>query len=104
MICRSCESSAERGEAAYLQVSDDRRVVVNGFAIDSFPHAFAIEGELLHCLLLGKVGPLVEDLPRCLVLETRHVEEPLRGAHVCRHGYNAFTVGHNNSLLEVHKG
>lgn len=101
---RSCEDSAERGGAAYLQVSDDRWVVVNGFAIDGFPHAFAVERELLHCLLLGKVGPLVEDLPRCLVLETRHVEEPLRGAHVCRHGDNVFTVGQNSRLLAVHKG
>lgn len=100
----SCEGSAERSWAAYLQVSDDRRVVVNGFAIDGFPHAFAIEGELLHCLLLGKVGPLVEDLPRRLVLETRHVEEALRRAHVCRHGDKAFTVGKNISVLVVHEG
>lgn len=85
---------AERSEATYLQVSNDRRVVVNGFAVDGFPHAFAIEGELLHCLLLGKVRPLVEDLPWRLVLETWHVEEPLRRAHVCRHGDNVFTVGH----------
>lgn len=82
-----------RSEAAYLQVSDDRRVVVNGFAVDGFPHAFAIESELLHCLLLGKVGPLVEDLSRRLVLEPWHVEEPLRRAHVCRHG-DVFPVGH----------
>lgn len=104
MTRRSCKGSAERGGAAYLQVSDDRRVVVNGFAIDGFPHAFAVKRKLLHCLLLGKVGPLIEDLPRRLVLETRHVEEPLRGAHVCRHGDNTLTVGQNNSLLVVHEG
>lgn len=100
---RSREGSAERGGAAYLQVSDDRRVVVDGFAVDGLPHAFAVEGELLHCLLLGEVGPLVEDLPRRLVLETRHVEEPLRRADVCRHGDAAFTVGQNNSVLVVDK-
>lgn len=70
----------------YLQVSDDRRVVVNGFAVHGLPHAFPIEGELLHGLLLSEVRPLVEHLPRRLVLEARHVEEPLRRANVCRHG------------------
>lgn len=70
----------------YLQVSDDRRVVVDGLAVDGLPHALAVEGELLHGLLLGEVRPLVEDLPRCLVLEPRHVEEPRRRANVCRHG------------------
>lgn len=101
---RSCQGSTECGGAAYLQVSDDRWVVVNGFTVDGFPHAFAVERELLHCLLLGKVRPLVEDLPRRLVLETRHVEEPLRRAHVCRHGDNTFTVGQNDSVLVVHEG
>lgn len=63
--------------AGYPQVLDDGRVVVDGFAVDGLPHAFAIEGELLHGLLLGEVRPLVEDLPRRLVLEARHVEEAL---------------------------
>lgn len=70
----------------YLQVSDDGGVVVDGLAVDGLPHALAVEGELLHGLLLGKVGPLVEELPRGLVLEPRHVEEPRRRADVCRHG------------------
>lgn len=62
----------------YLQVSDDRWVVVDGFAVYCLPHPFPVEGELLHRLLLSEVRPLVENLPRRLVLETRHVEEPLR--------------------------
>ena len=66
----------------YLQVSDDRRVVVDGFAVHGLPHAFPVEGKLLHGLLLGEVRPLVEHLPRRLVLEPRHVEEPLRRANV----------------------
>lgn len=70
----------------HLQVSDDRRVVVDGLAVDGLPHALPVEGELLHRLLLGEVRPLVEDLPRRLVLEARHVEEPLRRADVRRHG------------------
>lgn len=104
VTCKFHEGSAESGGATYLQVSDDRRVVVDGFAVDSLSHAFAVEGELLHCLLLGEVGPLVEDLPRRLVLETRHVEEPLRRADVRRHGDTTFTVGQNNSVSMVHKG
>jgi len=69
----------------YLQVSDDRRVVVDGLAVHGLPHALPVEGELLHGLLLGEVWPLIEHLPRRLVLEARHVEEPLRRAHVSRH-------------------
>lgn len=61
----------------YLQVSDDRGVIVDGFAVHGLPHALPVKGELLHRLLLSKVRPLVENLPRRLVLETRHVEEPL---------------------------
>lgn len=85
-------------------MSNDRRIVVDGFAVDGLPHSFAIKGELLHCLLLGKVRPLVEYLPRRLVLETGHVEEPLRRTDVCRHGYNAFTVGQEKSVYVVCKG
>lgn len=77
----------------YLQVSDDRGVVVDGFAVHCLPHAFPVERELLHGLLLGEVRPLVEDLPRRLVLEARHVEEPLRRAHVSRHGDPALPAG-----------
>lgn len=61
----------------YLQVSDDRWVVVNGLAVHSLSHALSIKGELLHGLLLGEVWPLVEHLPWRLVLEAWHVEEPL---------------------------
>lgn len=73
----------------YLQVSNDRGVVVDGLAVDSLTHALAVEGELLHGLLLGEVGALVKELPWCLVLEPRHVEEPWRGAGVRRHGQSA---------------
>lgn len=69
----------------YLQVSDDRGVVVDSFAVDRFSHAFAVKGELLHRLLLGEVRALVEQLPRCLVLEPRHVEETGWRADVRRH-------------------
>lgn len=69
----------------YLKVSDDRWVVVDGFAVHGFPHALAVEGELLHGLLLRKVRPLVEELPRGLMLEAGHVEEPWRGADLRRH-------------------
>lgn len=62
----------------YLKVSDDGGVVVNGLSVDSLSHALAIEGKLLHGLLLGKVRPLVEELTRGLVLEPWHVEEPRR--------------------------
>lgn len=62
----------------YLKISDDRWIIINGLAVDSFPHALAIKSELLHGLLLGKVRPLVEQLTRCLVLEPRHMEEPGR--------------------------
>lgn len=72
---------------------DDRRVVVDGFAVDGLPHAFPIEGELLHGLLLGEVWPLVEHLPRRLVLEARHVEETLRRADVSRHYATAVPAG-----------
>lgn len=61
----------------YLQVSDHRGVVVNGFAVHSLPHTFPIEGELLHRLLLSEVRSLVKYLPWGLVLEPWHVEEPL---------------------------
>lgn len=61
----------------YLQVSDNRWVVVDGFAVHSLSHALPVKGELLHRLLLGEVWSLVEDLPRRLVLEAWHVEEPL---------------------------
>lgn len=71
--------------SGYLEVSDDGRVVVDGLAVHSFPHAFAVEGELLHGLLLRKVRPLVEELPGRLVLEPRHVEEARRRADVRRH-------------------
>lgn len=80
-------------------MSDDRRVVVDGFAVDGLPHALAVKGELLHRLLLGEVRPLVEDLPRCLVLEARHVKEPLRRADVRRHGDTALTAGQDDSVL-----
>lgn len=83
----------------YLQVSDDRRVVVDGFAVHGLPHAFPVEGELLHRLLLGEVWPLVKDLPRRLVLEARHVEEPLRRADVRRHGDTAIPAGQEASWL-----
>lgn len=53
----------------YLQVSDDRGVIIDGLAVDCLAHALAVEGELLHSLLLSEVGPLVEHLPRRLVLE-----------------------------------
>lgn len=69
----------------YLKISDDRWIIVNGLAVDSFPHALAIKSELLHGLLLGKVWPLVEQLPGSLVLEPGHVEEPRRGADIGRH-------------------
>lgn len=82
----------------YLQMSDDWRVIVDGFAVDGLPHALTIKGELLHGLLLGEVWPLIEDLPRCLVLETWHVEEPLRRANVCRHFDNSVPAGWNTSL------
>lgn len=62
----------------YLKISDDRWIIINGLAVDSFPHTLAIKSELLHGLLLGKVWPLVEQLTRCLVLEPRHMEEPGR--------------------------
>ena len=74
----------EAGE--YLQVPDDGGVVVNGLAVDGLAHALAIEGELLHGLLLGEVRPLVEHLARRLVLEARHVEEARRRGDVGRHG------------------
>lgn len=77
----------------YLQVSNDRWVVVDGFAVHSLPHAFPVEGELLHGLLLGEVRPLVEHLPRRLMLEPRHVEEPLWRANVCCHGDLAIPTG-----------
>lgn len=67
-------------------MSDDGRVVVDGFAVHGLSHAFPVERELLHGLLLGEVRPLVEHLPRGLVLEARHVEEPLRRPNVRRHG------------------
>lgn len=69
----------------YLKISDDRWIVINGFAVHSFPHALAIKSELLHSLLLGKVRPLVEQLTRCLVLEPRHMEEPGRWTNICCH-------------------
>lgn len=69
----------------YLEVSDDGRVVVDGLAVHCFPHALAVEGELLHGLLLRKVRPLVEELPGRLVLEPGHVEKARRGADVRRH-------------------
>lgn len=72
---------------------DDRRVVVDGLAIDGLPHALPVEGELLHGLLLGEVRPLVEHLPRRLVLEARHVEETLRRADVGRHRAAAVPAG-----------
>lgn len=72
---------------------DDRGVVVDGLAIDGLPHALPIEGELLHGLLLGEVRPLVEHLPRRLVLEARHVEETLRRADVGRHRAAAVPAG-----------
>ncbi len=74
-------------------MSDDGGVVVDGLAVHGLPHAFPVEGELLHRLLLGEVRPLVEDLPRGLMLETRHVEEPLRRANVRRHGDPAIPAG-----------
>lgn len=70
----------------YLKVSDDGGVVINGLAVHSLPHAFPVKSELLHGLLLGKVRPFVEHLSGSLVLEPWHVEEPLGGAHVRRHG------------------
>lgn len=79
-------------------MSDDWRVIVDGFAVDGLPHALTIKGELLHGLLLGEVWPLIEDLPWCLVLETWHVEEPLRRANVCRHFDNSVPAGWNTPL------
>lgn len=67
-------------------MSDDRGVIINGLAVHGLPHALPVKGELLHGLLLGKVRPLVEHLSGGLMLESWHVEEPLGGAHVRRHG------------------
>ena len=75
-----------RAGGAYLQVPDDGGVVVDGLAVDGLTHALAVEGELLHGLLLGEVRPLVEHLARRLVLEARHVEEARRRGDVGRHG------------------
>lgn len=77
----------------YLQVSDNRRVVVDGFAVHGLPHALPVKGELLHRLLLGEVWPLVENLSRRLMLEAWHMEEPLRRADVRRHGDTVITAG-----------
>lgn len=77
--------------ALYLQISDDRGIIIDGLAVNSFPHALAIKSELLHGLLLGKVWPLVEELPRCLVLKSRHVEESGRRADICCHGDSFLT-------------
>lgn len=87
-------------------MSDDRWIVIDGFAVDGFSHALAVEGELLHGLLLGEVGPLVEQLTGGLVLEARHMEEPRRGADVCRHGHGLVTPvvlarGRNSLQFEV---
>ena len=84
--------------SVYLQVSDDRGVVVDGLAVHSLPHALPVEGELLHRLLLGEVRPLVEHLPRSLVLEARHVEEALRGTDVRRHGDSLYLQGGTGGL------
>lgn len=66
-------------------MSNDGWVVIDGLAVHGFPHALSVEGELLHGLLLRKVRPLVEELPRRLMLEARHVEKTWRGADVRRH-------------------
>lgn len=78
--------TARPGPRPHLQEADDWRVVVDGLAVDGLAHPLAVEGQLLHGLLLGEVRPLVEELARSLVLEARHVEEPRRGAHVRSHG------------------
>lgn len=84
----------------YLEVSNNRGVVVDGLAVDCFPHAFAIKRQLLHGLLLGKIWPLVEELPWSLVLKPRHMEKPWWGTDVCRHG-DQWSLGY---LVKLNRG
>ena len=70
-----------------LQILNYRGIVVYGLSVHSFSHPLSIESKLLHCLLLCKIRSFVEQLPRRLVLEPRHMEKSGRGANFCGHGY-----------------
>lgn len=70
-----------------LQIFNYRGIVVYSLSVHSFSHSFSIKSKLLHCLLLCKVRSFVEQLPRRLVLEPRHMEKSGRGANFCGHGY-----------------
>lgn len=70
-----------------LQIFNYRGIVVYGLSVHSFSHPLSIESKLLHCLLLCKIRSFVEQLPRCLVLEPRHMEKSGRRANFCGHGY-----------------
>lgn len=69
-----------------LQIFNYRGIVVYGLPVHSFSHPLSIKSKLLHCLLLCKIRSFVEQLPRRLVLEPRHMEKSGRGADFCGHG------------------
>ena len=70
-----------------LQIFNYRGIVVYSLSVHSFSHPLSIKSKLLHCLLLCKIRSFVEQLPRRLVLEPRHMEKSGRGANFCGHGY-----------------